>query len=368
MTTAVAAFVLAYTKIETFRNIVNRVVSFIVGTVVPAIVRFATAVGVQIGNLVAYFQKIAPQVKEALGHVLAVVKVVMGFVTEVIQAVLGVIAALWRAWGDDIFSVVQAIFNGIQEYVNAALDVIRGIIDTVLAVINGDWGKAWEGILTILRGVWDAMFAVIRTAASIVASILGGIVSTFGEVFRPVGNFLHTWVVQPIEDMVGFIGRLPGRISSAASGAFDGLKEAFKSAVNFIIRGWNSLEFKIPGFDPPGPGPKFGGFTIGRPEDPGACPGWPIGRRPALHRRGTRDRTGRPRLHRGSAQVLNANRSERLLRQIAGRGRPGRRRATSSRPRSRPWTAGPGSSWAGPRLGLVLRPGHAPSTTQTAGV
>ena len=47
---------------------------------------------------------------------------------------------------------------------------------------------------------------------------------------------------------------------------WDGIKEAFRSAINWIINGWNSLEFKIPGFDPPGPGPKFGGLTIGMPD------------------------------------------------------------------------------------------------------
>lgn len=317
VTTVVAALVLAYTRFSAFRNVVQGVVSFILGTVVPAVVNFASAVGTQVGNLIGFFQKIAPDVQEALGHVLAVIETVLGVVRTVIETVLGVVAALWRAWGDDLFSIVGAVFTAIQEVVNSVLDVIRGIIVTVLAVINGDWGKAWDGILTILRGVWDTIFGVIRGAASTVASILGGIVSTFGEVFRPVGNFLHTWVISPIESMVGFIAGLPSRIKSAASGAFDGLKEAFKGAVNFIIRGWNSLEFKIPGFDPPGPGPKFGGMTIGVPKikelalGGRSIPGQPF----FAGERGTE--LVDPGF-KGSAQVLNANRSERLLRQIAG--------------------------------------------------
>jgi hypothetical protein len=49
---------------------------------------------------------------------------------------------------------------------------------------------------------------------------------------------------------------------------FDKIKAAAKSAINFIIGGWNSLHFRIPGFDPPGPGPKFGGINIGVPHIP----------------------------------------------------------------------------------------------------
>jgi hypothetical protein len=76
------------------------------------------------------------------------------------------------------------------------------------------------------------------------------------------------------------IGKLPSKIAGAARGMFDGIKEAFKSALNWLIDKWNSLEFKIPGFDPPGPGPTFDGFTLGVPDIPrfhtgGVVPGRP---------------------------------------------------------------------------------------------
>lgn len=375
--TGVAALVFAYKKIEVFRNVVDKaaqiltkvvvpavvdfgktivswfqgkaipaisdfatkVVGFLLRTVVPAVSSFASSVGRLAGDAIRWFQTIAPQVQEALGHVIAVVQAILGIlapifrvtfsvVTEtvsgsldavrtIIETVLGVVAVLWRAWGDDILNMVQTAFKTIYEVVNAALDIVRGVIQTVLALINGEWGMAWDSILQVLRGVWDLIFGVLRGAVSQVSSILGGIVSLFGEIFRPVGNFLHTWVIQPVEDMVGFFVKLPGRIASATAGAFNGLKEAFKSAANFIIRGWNGLEFKIPGFDPPGPGPKFNGFTLGVPKikelalGGRSIPGQPF----FAGERGTE--LVDPGF-KGSAQVLNADRSERLLRQIAG--------------------------------------------------
>jgi hypothetical protein len=38
--------------------------------------------------------------------------------------------------------------------------------------------------------------------------------------------------------------------------------------LNTIIGAWNGLDFTIPGFDPPGPGPTFPGFTLGLPDLP----------------------------------------------------------------------------------------------------
>jgi len=50
---------------------------------------------------------------------------------------------------------------------------------------------------------------------------------------------------------------------------FDGIKDAFKSAINWIIHGWNSLKFTIGGFTLPfPPHTKFPDFTFGVPPIP----------------------------------------------------------------------------------------------------
>lgn len=51
------------------------------------------------------------------------------------------------------------------------------------------------------------------------------------------------------------------------SGLFNGLKSGFKSAINFIIRGWNGLRFGIPKLDL-GPLGKVGGGSVGVPQIP----------------------------------------------------------------------------------------------------
>ena len=48
--------------------------------------------------------------------------------------------------------------------------------------------------------------------------------------------------------MIGFVAGMPGRIASVAGGMWDGIKNAFRSAINWIIGAWNGLEFKLPSF------------------------------------------------------------------------------------------------------------------------
>ena len=68
------------------------------------------------------------------------------------------------------------------------------------------------------------------------------------------------------DSVVDEVGGLGGRITSAASGIFDGVKDAFRSAINFIIDGWNNLSFSLPSI--PTPFGDIGGYTISTPNIP----------------------------------------------------------------------------------------------------
>src|SRR5215471_4407240 len=60
-------------------------------------------------------------------------------------------------------------------------------------------------------------------------------------------------------------GALPA-VAQAFSTAFGAVKDAVRGAINTLIRGWNSLQFKVPGFKV---GPvHFGGITLGVPQIP----------------------------------------------------------------------------------------------------
>lgn len=257
----VAGVVYAYQRFEVFREVVAAVAGFITNTVLPIIAKFAGYLVDHLGAAVDWVKKMWPQISEAVGHVLTVVR-------TIIETFVGIVMAVWRAWGDDIFRLVKIAFEYVRGTIDNVLQVIRGVISTVLAIINGDWGRAWDGIKQVFAGIWDQIVNVLRTAIGALGAVAGGIVSAFAEVLRPLGNLLHTWIITPLETIIGFVTGMPGKIGRVAAGMFDGIKNAFRSAINFVIRAWNGLEFKIPGFDPPGPGPSFGGFTIGVPNIP----------------------------------------------------------------------------------------------------
>lgn len=225
VTILIAGLILAYTHFKIVRDVVGAVAGFLLGTVAPAVATFATFVADQFAALVGWVKTHWAAISEAIGHVVAVVR-------GVITAQIAVISAVWKVWGDDLLRVASAVFAQIKLVVTSAVKIIRGVIEFALALINGDWGKAWNA----LKGVVSAAWTLIKGT-----------------------------VTNGIKAILGVIGGLGNTVTSVASGMFDGIKEAFRSAINWVIDHWNSLSFTLPKIDLPGPGPVFGGNTIGTP-------------------------------------------------------------------------------------------------------
>lgn len=183
------------------------------------------------------------------------------------------LAALW-VWSKMVtvatalWSAAQAVLNFVMSMNPIALVVIALVAlaaGFVLAYKKVGWfRKGVQAVWGWIKANWPLIVSILLGPLGIAVvqiikhwdTIKNGAVSAF------------RWVKNAASNTVNFFKGLPGKIGSVASGMFDGVKNAFRSALNWIISRWNSLEFKIPGFDPPGPGPKFGGFTLGVPDIP----------------------------------------------------------------------------------------------------
>lgn len=130
-----------------------------------------------------------------------------------------------------------------------------GIVGAVRSVVTWVQGN-WPIIATIISGPFFPLVALATDAFGVRSALVGA--------FNGVTTFLGTWA----GNTVSFFAGLPGQLASAFGAGFDFLWQAFRSSINAIIRGWNGLSFSIPGFDPPGPGPKIPGITINTPNIP----------------------------------------------------------------------------------------------------
>jgi uncharacterized membrane protein len=108
------------------------------------------------------------------------------------------------------------------------------------------------------RGIQSGAAALVGFVRSHWRLLLAIMLGPFGILVGFVASHFH--------QITAFVAAMPHRIARAAHGMWDGIKNAFRSALNWIIRAWNSLHFRIPGFHA---GPvHFGGENLGVPHVP----------------------------------------------------------------------------------------------------
>jgi phage-related protein len=140
--------------------------------------------------------------------------------------------------------------------------------------------KNWDAIWAKTKEIWDKVSGWVSKTWSSVKS------KTIEKLTEVVA-----WVRRKWNSIVDFVRGLPGKISSAASGMWDGIKTAFKNALNWVIDRWNGLSWTLPSVDTPFG--KIGGWTISTPNIPrlhsgGIVPGAPGSETLALLQAGER--------------------------------------------------------------------------------
>jgi hypothetical protein len=184
------------------------------------------------------------------------------------------------AW-DWVKEKTSAVWDGIVTFFTTVPGKILSAIQT-LATTVFDFVKKYHPILVIWRLIsenWETIKAWFGGLGGRIKDALVSLSTTvkeFIEKYHPIALLkkaveaawptVKTFIEGKLDSIVTFVKGLPAKIATAASGMWNGIKNAFKSVINFIIDGWNGLEFKIPGFKI---GPvKFGGFTLGLPDIP----------------------------------------------------------------------------------------------------
>lgn len=200
------------------------------------------ATGLAMADLTGGFASLAPMMTGAIDNIKnlslvtkaqTAVQTALNFVMSMNPIALVVIAIA------ALIAILVVAYKNSETFRDIVDGAFRVVKDTVMGVYN--WVKDnWPLLLGILTG-------------------------PIGLAVVAIGTHWDT--------IVGFVTGMPVRISTAAAGMWDGIKNAFKGAMNWIIDRWNGLEFGMPGFE--AFGQKVGGFTVGMPDIPRLAAGGP---------------------------------------------------------------------------------------------
>ncbi|QOR55356.1 MAG: TP901 family tail tape measure protein [Phage 71_18] len=247
---AVAGIVLAYTHFQTFRDVVDGVVSFLTGTVVPAVMVMVAGIRTQFGNLATWVRTNWDSISESVGHAIKAVQ-------AVIQVTVAAISAVWRVWGDNVMAVVKIAWDQVQNVVSTAVRIVRDIIQTVVALINGDWGKAWKAISDVPAALLGYVINTVRNLLGIASQVIQGAVQSIRAVWSAEWDLIKKAAIAAATGLVNWLKGLPGMILTAVgdlgSLLFDiggdvvrGLADGIKHMAHRVIDAAKELASHLP--------------------------------------------------------------------------------------------------------------------------
>lgn len=187
------------------------------------------------GMLVPALMKLVDPLRSVLdfmdrnGKTIMIVGGILGTLIGVVWAINAAVKA-WTAVQIALDVVLTANPIGL---IIMAIGVLIGVI-VYLATKTKFFQTIWAHVWGFMKGV-GAWFA---------GPFAGFFVRTWNNLVAGATRLWTRWKTG-FNMIVSFVRGLPGRISSAARGMWDGLKNAFRGVINFIISGWNSLDFGI---------------------------------------------------------------------------------------------------------------------------
>lgn len=260
-----------------------------INTLMPLVELLANLLGTVLGVAL----ELVATVLEALAPVITSVLEALAPLIEALTPLFDVLALIAELIGVVLQPIIQVlgeillwlVDTVIIPYLIPAIELLIQILTVVLIAAIEALKLQFEIMGTAIQLVWSTLTDVISQHAEAIASGWNTLVNAFkagwnllnNNVFAPIKsgiNAVKSVVSAALSSIranwnsfVGFIQGIPGRIRSSLSSLFSPLASGFKSAINAVISGWNSLSFSIPSVDLGALG-SVGGFTISTPNIP----------------------------------------------------------------------------------------------------
>jgi TP901 family phage tail tape measure protein len=186
----VTAAVIAYNKIDWFRESVDNAFVVIQSVVANAMSVISSFISEKLTQIQAFWQQNGEQIKRATS-------IVWSFLSGFIRAQLAIIQAVITIAWSVIESVTSAFWNStFKGIISGGLSIILGVIKTFASVLTGDWRGAWEGVKLITSGAIKALGSIVKGVFSIGRNIIDGLISGIksaaGRLFETVKSIANS--------------------------------------------------------------------------------------------------------------------------------------------------------------------------------
>ncbi|WP_369041131.1 phage tail tape measure protein [Staphylococcus chromogenes] len=282
------AFVVAYKKSETFRNIVHTVIDPVINgfkrlwaflksfwngitqifngntktgnnileKILPkqaakdftqtlvmirnsfnATMQFLRSLTIIIGAaLRSFWQSHGNQIKSIFNGIRLTIGLAMGFIyNNIIKPILGGIRNAFSIVFNGLRSIVINSFNAIKFIVRGGLTVISGIIKVFKGIFTGDFNLLWSGVKQIFRGALTFLYGIVKLT-------FGNMLIAIKTIMSLIGNAIRTGFTIAINIAKAIIHGFVAVVRALFTLALNIIKSVMNGIKNFIVNSWNFVK------------------------------------------------------------------------------------------------------------------------------
>lgn len=102
----------------------------------------------------------------------------------IVAAGADILRRLFRGCGDDLALILRGAFQIIQGVVKVALGIVLNTLGVLLGIITLDWRRAWESLKRLVQSTWDGIQDILAGAIQVVVGIIRGFGRTLYNLAR----------------------------------------------------------------------------------------------------------------------------------------------------------------------------------------
>ena len=104
------------------------------------------------------------------------------FIQPIVKFLLEVLSPAWSMLSSIIIDTFGTAFAFLSDTIGAIFKIFGGIIDFITGIFTGNWKKAWEGIVSIFKGIVDGLVAIIKAPLNLVIDAINCMISGINKI------------------------------------------------------------------------------------------------------------------------------------------------------------------------------------------
>ncbi|MEK4453895.1 hypothetical protein [Paenibacillus sp. FSL L8-0506] len=112
----------------------------------------------------------------------AAIEIYNGFIQPIIDAVVKYLGPIVVDTFTSMYKSVKTIIGWLGDVLSGFMTILDGLIDFITGVFTGNWSKAWTGVKTIFKGVFESLYGIVKTPLNMIIDAINVVIDALNSI------------------------------------------------------------------------------------------------------------------------------------------------------------------------------------------